>query len=106
MPAKPIIPTVLLVSAFAMLPMPSAAADGASELMIKWVLLEACADNQSCRDSVETQFLSCLEKSDYQAFIDTSSAEEEDLYLDHTMDFMSQCIVDENAKPYFVFAVQ
>lgn len=106
MPAKLIIPAALLISAFAMSPTHTAAADGASELIIKWVLLEACADNQSCRDSVETQFSSCLEKSDYQAFIDASSAEEEDLHLDHTMDLMSQCIVDENGKPYFVFAAQ
>jgi hypothetical protein len=82
------------------------ASSGASETMIKWILLEACADNGQCSAAVDKQLKSCLQKSDYKKFMDATSEEEEDRYLDKTLEQVAQCILDESGKPYFKFGTQ
>ncbi len=75
----------------------------ASATMIKWILVDACAGNDLCVGAVDAQLQGCLGNSDYRKFMDASTDEEEDLYLDKTLDQIAKCVVDENGKPFFVF---
>lgn len=79
------------------------ASSGASETMIKWILVEACADNEQCSAAVDKQLKSCLQKSDYKKFMAATTEEEEDLYLDKTLEQVAQCILDDSGNPYFKF---
>lgn len=67
---------------------------------LKYNLKEVCGnDDQSCKDAVDSQLQGCMDKSNWQQFIQDSDNKEE------SSRFKSElyaCIVDSANKPHFV----
>lgn len=67
---------------------------------LKYNLKEVCGkDDQSCKDAVDSQLQSCMDKSNWKQFIKDSDNKEESIRFKREL---YSCIVDSEGKPRFV----
>ena len=67
---------------------------------LKYKLKEVCGnDDQSCKDAVDSQLQSCMDKSNWKQFIKDSDNKEESIRFKSEL---YSCIVDSAGKPHFM----
>lgn len=70
---------------------------------LKYNLKEVCGnDDQSCKDAVDNQLQSCMDKSNWKQFIKDSDNKEESTRFKSEL---YSCIVDSAGKPHFELKV-
>ena len=67
---------------------------------LKYKLKEVCGnDDQSCKDAVDSQLQSCMDKSNWKQFIKDSDNKEESIRFKSEL---YSCIVDSAGKQHFM----
>ena len=61
-------------------------------------LIENCGENNACVDAVKTQLQPCLEKADWETFLESK---DDSQAMQKLGGLLRNCIIDEEGMPYF-----